>query len=227
MRLRIYGVTLLGILMTYHAALASERLPTEAEKEAWFNDDAEFRIAEVNEGELTFLVNSAKASSHQSENQLKILPNSTEDGWVEMRQCHRGLDAVPLAQLVFPEYIIRQLEITKQEAMEEATVEGNSVQMVNLSRGAVLCVAMQIQALHKESNGQYSLSNGPYQRRFLDGYYPMSLELVIDYSHSNIKPVAVYPAIQPGMKVDDNKKSLKINADFEGVLRTRVLFSKV
>jgi len=220
-------IILLGILMFSRILFAATPVPTEAEKEAWFNDDAEFRIADVNEGELNLLPNSAKASLHKSENRINILSNSTKDGWVEMMQCHRGLDIVPLAQLVFPEYIIRGLKITKQKAIEVAVVEGKSVQMENISQDAELCVAMQIKALHKELNGQYSLKNGPYQRRFLDGYYPMHLELVIDYRHANIKPVAVHPTVQPGMKVDDDKNVLMINVDFEGVLRTRVLFSKI
>jgi len=216
---------LMSLLFSYQISFASEQNSSDAEKEAWFNDDAEFRIADVNEGKLNFLVDSKKALAHKSENHIKILPESLKNGWVEMAQCHRGLDAVPLAQLVFPEYVIRQLKITKQQGIAEAVVEGNSVQMVDLSRGAALCVAMQVKALHKESEGQYALINGPYQRRFLDGYYPMSLQLNIDYSESGIKPVDIYPVIQPGMKADDKMKKLVINASFEGVLRTRVLFS--
>jgi len=220
-------IMLLGICCANQVTLAAEHIPTEAEKEAWFNDDAEFLIEAVNEGKLTFLGHSEKAALHRSVNHIKILSTSTKDGWVEMAQCHSGLDAVPLAQLIFPEYIIRQLIVTKKKGIGEATVEGNSVQMVDLSRGASLCITMQINALHNKSKGKYVLNNGPYQRRFLDGYYPMSIELRIDYSESDIKPVAIYPEAQPGMNINDSKSELKINASFEGVLRTKVRFSQL
>ena len=71
--------------------------------------------------------------------------------------------------------------------------------------------------------GQYALINSSYQRRFLDGYYPMSLQWAIDYSESAIKPVDIYPIFNQ----DDEMKKLVIDTSFEGVLRTRVLFSEL
>lgn len=207
-------------------ANASESTATQAEMEAWFNDDAEFRIADVNEGKLSFLPKLKNKSTHkaQANNQIKILATSAKDGWVDMSQCHRGLDAMPLVQLIFPEYTLRNLKITKQIGIAEAVVEAKSIQMADVSRGAELCVAMQIKALKKNTQGQYVLSNGPYQRRFLDGYYPMKLQLDVDYSQSGLKPVTTMPIQQPGFEISDSKQKMKLKAYFEGVLRTQISF---
>jgi len=221
------SIALVASMLFQALAVADGTSPSAEEMEAWFNDDAEFRIADVNEGELTFLPNLQEVVSHKAraKNKIKILSSSATDGWVEMAQCHSGLDAVPLAQLVFPEYIIRGLHVTRQKGIATAEVEGKSIQMTDLTRGAELCVSMQIKALQRNDQGHYILSNGPYQRRFLDGYYPMKLELEIDYSHSSLQPVSIVPASQPGMAVSHEKGQVVINAQFEGVLRTRVGFA--
>ncbi len=219
-------IALFAVIIFQSSLYASESTPTQAEMDAWFNDDAEFRIAEVNEGELAFLPNLKNENTHkaQSKNKIKILPTSMKDGWVEMAQCHRGLDAMPLVQLVFPEYTLRNLRITKQKGIAEVVVEAKSVQMADVSRGAELCVVMQIKALMKNQQGQYVLTNGPYQRRFLDGYYPMKLTLEVDYSQSDLVPVAILPAPQPGLEFIDTKQKVNVKAHFEGVLRTQISF---
>jgi len=219
-------IVIFTALIFQSSIYASESTPTPAEMEAWFNDDTEFLIADVNEGKLSFLPDLKNKPTHkaQANNQIKILATSAKDGWVEMSQCHRGLDAMPLVQLIFPEYTLRNLKITKQKGIAEAVVEAKSIQMADVSHGAELCVAMQIKALKKNAQGQYVLSNGPYQRRFLDGYYPMKLELDVDYSQSGLEPIATMPMQQPGFEISDSKQQMKLNAHFEGVLRTQISF---
>jgi len=222
-----YGLIIfLTALIFQSVCNASESAPTQAEMDAWFNDDAEFRVDEVNEGKLTFLPALKSNATHkaQANNQIKILATSSQDGWVQMSQCHRGLDAMPLVQLIFPEYTLRDLRITKQKGIAEAVVEAQSIQMADISHGAELCVTMQIKALAKNKQGQYVLTNGPYQRRFLDGYYPMKLELNVDYSQSGLRPVAIAPPQQPGMEMTDENQKMKLNVYFEGVLRTQISF---
>ena len=217
---------LITLLLSHSLLLADQAGPSQAEMEAWFNDDAEMRIDEVNEGALQFLPGMALKQSHksQAENKIRILPTSLQDGWVEMSQCHRHLDAMPLVQLVFPEYTLRQLRITHQQGIGEAVVEDRSIQMADVSHDASLCVSMQIKALKKNASGQYVLSNGPYQRRFLDGYYPVRLALDIEYSQSGLTMVAISPEQQPGFVLHQDKQHIRLDAYFEGVLRTRVVF---
>ncbi len=226
MKKNIPFMLILAVLMFQSMVQASEAAPTQAEMEAWFNDDAEFRTADVNEGELTFLpaLNTNATHKARAENKIIILSTSVNDGWVNMAQCHRGLDAVPLAQLIFPEYTLRNLRITKRQGIKIAVIEAKSIQMEDISRGAELCVSMQIKALQKNNQGYYVLSNGPYQRRFLDGYYPMKLNLEIEYSQSGLKPVSIQPAEQPGLAVTDSNQKMNIDVNFEGVLRTQVSF---
>ncbi|MGD8911541.1 MAG: hypothetical protein PVJ68_02195 [Candidatus Thiodiazotropha sp.] len=46
---------------------------------------------------------------------------------------------------------------------------------------AAICLQAETQSLHPTGQGGYQLRNGPYMRRFLDGYYPMLLTLQVDY----------------------------------------------
>jgi hypothetical protein len=43
--------------------------------------------------------------------------------------------------------------------------------------GARLCLSAQTRALRNTGNGYFNLVNGPYMRKFLDGYYPMRVTL--------------------------------------------------
>jgi len=200
--------------------------PTAEELEAWFNSDTDIseQVAQVNEGQLTFLPEPNNKQVYQAYNTVRILSTSIDDGWVELSQCHSQLDAVPLAQLVFPEYTLRKLSVTEKKGIETAEIEGKSVQLQDIRKGARLCVTMQIQALQLQTSGEYVLSNGPFQRRFLDGFFPLNVLLLVDYSESGLRPIMTIPESQPGMRVTDNGSQMGIDAHFEGILRTRVVF---
>ena len=223
----IWMVALLLISFTQFS-LAATSQPTAEELEAWFNSDTDLseQVAKVNEGQLAFLTSTQEKPVYQANNTVRILPTSRDDGWVELSQCHHQLDAVHLAQLIFPEYTLRNLSVTDKQGISQAVVEGKSVQLKDISKGAKLCVKMQVQALLLQADGHYVLSNGPFQRRFLDGFYPLNVLLLVDYEASGLLPVMTIPASQPGMKVTDNGRQLGIDARFEGILRTRVIFSK-
>jgi hypothetical protein len=71
--------------------------------------------------------------------------------------------------------------------------------------------------------GVYELQNGPFMRRFLDGYYPMRVSLEIEYP-SRLTLADYTPATQPGFSVSTTPGQVVAEAVFEGQLRTRFRF---
>ena len=186
--------------------------------------DAEFdlmaRTAAVNEGELEFIPARAAAGAHTHRNRIQITAASLAEGWVTLEQCHENIDAVPAAQVLFRADGIRNLEITSSRHIARAWVEGPSVQLEDVGADATLCIRAESRALYRFGDGHYRLRNGPYMRRFLDGYYPMRVELHIDYPAELIRLVGQSPAAQPGFDVSAGEHQLDVDATFEGRLVT-------
>lgn len=217
------------ILISYFACSLSgavHAVPSEAELEAWFNDDAEQRAAEVNEGQLRFLAASGGKKVYQGVNRIRLMPASLQDGWVELVQCHEHLDAVPLAEVIYPDYVLRKLRIMDAKSIDKISVQGASVQLEGVQVNARLCVGMEIRVLHREGEN-YFLKNGPFQRRFLDGYYPMQVILEVNYAGSGLVPVRIWPGEQTGVQLNDDGRQLRMDARFEGVLTTRIDFRRL
>lgn len=194
------------------------------ELDAWFNAKS---TAEVNEGQLTFLGTAPDKPVHHHQNRIRITEDSLASGWTELEQCHDNLDAVPRAQITFRAGYIRNLRLLESRAIGEAWVEGASVQLREVGTGARLCLAAQTRALNDSGSGYFTLNNGPYMRKFLDGYYPMRLTLEIEYPTSLLNLLDVSPAAQPGFQLDDTPGHLRMDAIFEGVLQTLTQFEKI
>jgi hypothetical protein len=178
------------------------------------------RAAAVNDGELEFIPAEAANGAHAHLNRVRITPASLTDGWIGLEQCHENIDAVPAAQILFRAGGIRNLEIASSVNIGRAWVEGHSVQLEDVAKDATLCIRGESKALHQIGNGQYRLRNGPYMRRFLDGYYPMRVVLSIDYPSELIRLVGQSPNSQLGFDVEAGDHSLEVVATFEGRLVT-------
>jgi len=196
--------------------LTTAALPVD---EAWLDDDAEARALAVNEGELVFLTEPPAKPAHQHVNRLRVTELSLRDGWVSLEQCHSNLDPVPEAEIVFRRDRVRGLEVTQAEAIGAATVEGPSVQLRDVRPGATLCLRAETRALHSLGDGLYELRNGPYMRRFLDGYYPLRVVLDIRYPAS-IELVDFQPEDQPGFRPELSPQHVRFDTWFEGRLQT-------
>jgi hypothetical protein len=192
--------------------------------EAWLEDDAEARALAVNEGELVFLTEAPAKPAHQHLNRLEVTGSSLRDGWVSLEQCHEDLDPVPAAEIVFRQDRVRKLQVTDVSAIGEATVEGASVQLRDIGRGATLCLRAETRALHPLGDGFYELRNGPYMRRFLDGYYPLRVSLDIRHPTS-IEVVDYQPESQPGFRPEVSSGRIQFDTWFEGLLQTVIRFA--
>ena len=182
--------------------------------------DVASQIASVNEGELELLPTAAADGAHYHRNRIAITEASLDLGWVELTQCHENIDPVPAAQILFRADGIRDLTIDRSQNIGRAWVEGHSVQLEDVGADAELCIRAESRALHSLGDGLFRLRNGPYMRRFLDGYYPMRVALNIDYPEQRLRLVGQTPASQEGFSVDRTSNGLQVDATFEGRLIT-------
>jgi hypothetical protein len=189
--------------------------------------DLSFESAEdVNEGILHFLEVLPDKPLHHHQNRIRIDGESLNTGWVYLSQCHDNLDAVPRAQITFREGFVRDLRVDTFTHIGDAWIEGASVQLRNVEHGARLCLSAQTRALRNNGNGYFNLLNGPYMRKFLDGYYPMRVSLEVDYPKQLLTLIDVAPSAQPGLKLDAHPGAIRMDAVFEGELMTLIQFEQ-
>lgn len=193
-----------------------------SEEELFFKN-----IDEVNEGELHFLVSPPEGKPHHHRNHITLSADSLVSGWVKLEQCHEHLDAVPDTQIVYSEDRIRGLRILRSANIERAWVENHSVQLRNIQRNALICIEAESRALLDDLPNGYVLRNGPYMRRFLDGYYPMRVTMTVSLGDSDLRYESLTPAAQPGFTVrigqdDHGRDEVGYDTWFEGRLITTI-----
>ena len=88
----------------------------------------------------------------------------------------------------------------------------------------MLCVQADVQVLQRLADNTYVIQNGPYHRRFLDGYYPYHVSLTVHYSKNEIRLSRVVPHEQDGFRIKENEESLSIDSWFKGNLRISLEF---
>lgn len=204
-------------------SLLAQASPT-LEDDAWLNDDSEARAAAVNEGELVFLAQPPDGPVHHHHNRVVLHPSSLDDGWVTLQQCHQDLDPVPRAQVVYNEHRTRRLAVVSYQGIEAAWVEDDTVQLKNIGKAARLCIRAETRTLEANEDGSFSLHNGPFMRRFLDGYYPMRVSMDIEMPEDYLRFVGTSPTDQNGFRVWENAQGVHFDAWFEGRLHTEVRF---
>ncbi|MBK5940825.1 alpha/beta hydrolase [Halochromatium roseum] len=212
---------LLALVFMAVPVAAATAEATDDWPEDWSDEfDLSSRVELVNEGELEFISSAAADGAHYHRNRIAITEASLDLGWVELIQCHENIDPVHAAQILFKVDGIRDLAIERSRNIGRAWVEGYSVQLEDVGADAELCIRAQSRALQSLGDGLFRLRNGPYMRRFLDGYYPMRVALSIDYPGQRLRLVGQSPEPQAGFSVDRTPNSLQVDATFEGRLIT-------
>ncbi len=198
---------------------------TPEEMEEWLFDDSDtLAIDEVNEGELAFVKKANNTGVHHHHNKMIITDSSLEDGWVTIEQCHRNLDVVPLAQILFSKTRSRNLTVSRSKNIGKAWIEENSVQLEDIGREAVLCVTAETRSFVYNGDGTYSLRSGPFMRRFFDGYYPMRVTMDVEINAKRLRFYDTTPPAQDGFKVWRTDGAIHFEAWFEGRLSTDIRF---
>jgi hypothetical protein len=200
---------------------------SDPDLESWFNSPPDKGARDVNEGTLTFLATRPEKPVHYHHNSLTITDASLRDGWVKLRQCHENIDRVPSAQIVFQRERIRALGVQSYSGIGKVWVEGPTVQLKDVGPDAKLCISAESRALTNNGDGTYSLRNGPYMRRFLDGYYPMHVSADVKWTTSKLQFENISPPVQPGFKVLRRRGEISFDAWFEGRLNTVITFRSI
>ncbi len=151
------------------------------------DDDLEARIAAVSDGELILLQTPPEQPAHHHWNLIQITEASLKNGWVLLEQCHHDLDPVAETEIVYHPERIRNIQLLNSENITTTRIEGATVQLSGIGSNAHICLQSESRALTSQADGGYRLKNGPFMRRFLDGYYPMRVTLEISYPHTLIE----------------------------------------
>jgi len=200
----------------------------QSDLEDWFNsdDDKEFDdILSINEGELNFLSKPPDQPVHHHQNKLIISNASLDDGWISLQQCHYNMDNFPRVEVVYSAERIRNLEIVSKQNIELAWVENSTIQLVNVDKGATLCLKAESRALSQNIDGSYTLKNGPFMRKFLDGYFPMHVSIDITLPEQ-LEFASISPVQQNGFAVSNKLNAIHLDAWFEGRLKTVLLLKQ-
>lgn len=192
--------------------------------DTWADLEAAESVEHVNEGSLRFLDQPPSRPVHEHYNRIELSPRSLGDGWASLYQCHSHLDAVPAAQVVFNEDRIRLLQVKVVSGIGQARVEGASVQLEDVQPGARLCLAAESRVVESHDDGGFVVRNGPFMRRFLDGFFPMHVTLEIVLPSDAWEMAGSRPVVQPGFAVTEEAGSLHVDTWFEGELRTEFYF---
>ena len=201
-------------------------VPTEQTPgDDWFNENDDLSIDDVNEGELTFITPITDKSILHSGSVLMITEKSMETGWVDLQQCYRNLDRVDKTDVVYRYKSIKQLKIISSGNIGNAKVDGQTIKLEDVSSSAYICVQAEVQILEKTSQDTFVLSNGPYYRQFLDGYYPYHVTVSISYPANKLKYTRITPASQSLFEVVQQAGKLLLDTWFEGVLLIDIKFS--
>ena len=187
--------------------------------------DLESRLAEVSDGEVVFLAEPPDRPVHHHENRIRMEPASLHSGWVVLEQCHRHLDRVPLLEIVYHPERIRNIRILSSRNIDQSRVTGTGVELRGIHDEASLCLIAESRALQQWAPGRYRLRNGPYMRRFLDGYYPLHLTVQIDYPAHLFALQSARPGTPDAPVITHEPGRIHWDVWFRGKLYTEFIFS--
>lgn len=216
------------LLLLLLATIVSAGEPTDKELELWFESDSfeSDYVDKSSDAQLTFIAPIVNETVPSSSTQLTITPESLLSGWIAIKQCHDNLDPVPDAEVVYRFRVMRNLRITESNQIERAWVDGPSVQLKNVGRSARLCIGAEAQALSQDQEGSYRLRYGPFQRKFLDGYFPYHIYMNVSYPEKLLSVSLIEPSPELGYDHKITQGKLIADAWFTGRLTFEYRFNR-
>ena len=157
-------------------------------------------------------------------NEITIDANSIDNGWVKLVQCYKNLDAVSEMDIVYRYRFMRNLKIASTVNIGSVRSKQQLVELEDVKQNAEICVNAEVRVFYQNPDGTFSLVNGPYHRKFLDGYFPYHVTLIVNYPSKELKHVSNKPLVQRGFKLRHESNKLLIDAVFAGTLNTEIVF---
>jgi hypothetical protein len=145
-------------------------------------------------------------------------------GWVGITQCHEGLDPVPDAEVVYSFKRMRGLRITEKNGIAKAWVDGQSVQLKDVTGGAGICVEIEANILQRSEAGRLRLRYGPFMRKFLDSYFPMHVALEVSYPAGLLYLDSISPVPYSDISLSQQRGRLFLDTWFKGKLVIELVF---
>ncbi|HET20169.1 MAG TPA: hypothetical protein ENO16_06135 [Chromatiales bacterium] len=179
---------------------------------------------QVNEGAFR-IVPPPERPVHEHHNVVRLDESSLATGLALMEQCHVNLDPVPSTQIVYNADNLRSVRIVARSGIGRAWVEGHRVELRDVERGARICLLAETRIVEAQEDGIYVLRNGPFMRRFLDGYYPMRVKMRVEFPGRRLELLDAEPGSETGFRVEETDGALAWDVWFEGELRTAIRFT--
>ncbi|MGD8853526.1 MAG: hypothetical protein PVI28_14140 [Gammaproteobacteria bacterium] len=131
-------------------------------------------------------------------------------------------------QVVYHQTRACDLSIISHQNIDRPWVEGHRVQLAGMQHGAAICIRDRTRTLEFNEDGSFSPRNGPFIRRFLEGYYPMHVSMNIEVPSQYLRFVDTRPhhqdGFEDGFEVEETVDGVHADAWFEGKLFTKVRF---
>ena len=180
----------------------------------------------ANEGQIKFLKERPDPGAYNYSSRVMITEESLNTGVVTIATCHYQLDPIRKVVIVFNENRIRKISIKSLEKMSAAEVKDNRVTLVDVERGASICIDIESKALDRLSNNQFKLNAGPLMRQYFDGYFPMTAKLRVDWPKDLMVVEKTNPVQQDGVNIFQGHDGVQLEMTFAGKLTAQIYLKK-
>lgn len=180
----------------------------------------------ANEGQIKFLKERPDPGAYNYSSRVKITEASLNTGVVTIATCHYQLDPIRKVVIVFNENRIRKISIKSLDMMSAAEVKDNRVTLVDVERGASICIDIESKALDRLSNNQFRLNAGPLMRQYFDGYLPMTAKLRVDWPKDLMVVEKTNPVKQDGVNIYQGHDGVQLEMNFAGKLTAQIYLKK-
>lgn len=180
----------------------------------------------ANEGQIKFLKERPDPGAYNYSSRVKITEASLNTGVVNIATCHYQLDPIRKVVIVFNENRIRKISIKSLDMMSAAEVKDNRVTLVDVERGASICIDIESKALDRLSNNQFKLNAGPLMRQYFDGYLPMTAKLRVDWPKDLMVVEKTNPVKQDGVNIYQGHDGVQLEMTFAGKLTAQIYLKK-
>lgn len=190
---------------------------------AWSQASLALEFSDIaQEGQLRFLETNPNPQAYRYESRVTITEDSVRTGIVSLTTCHYQLDPIRKVVIAFNPKRLQALEIASASGMGGLDVKGHHVEMLDVQRGASICIDLQSKALDQIDDTTYRLHAGPLMRRYFDGYLPMQATLRFEWPGGQMALKEISPSPQPGVRLLQEPGQAQLDIIFAGRLSANI-----